>query len=584
MLSLILVLLILAFIIKKFELQYLSEGVRKMQSEEQLKEILGEGLFEDCSSFYEEVFQRKSEYKIILTRRGFSLFKIFAPILKEKGIVNTYGKIITDQALDYYMDNVKEAVKNPKIPSSASVIIVDDIIIFGRTIKNIVERILSNIEEKYAENLRILCITWNSANTKILKDYGKLVIPRSYSSSLGWKKQSGLFSKVIKVTDIANTSYIISFQRALQENDAAKFIEKCNNSFFCNTTSELELNHVKSYVIKAYLKKGLFSFCNSPCGFIRVYYYEELNSILISPLLILDNVSVVTFNSISNEVAERYCRNLAGIKGILTSNVENLYSYKLRLLTLLLSHILLCDFLKSNEIKVYDDKDFDYKEVIEYNFSKELSDDFKQFNLSVLNSTDSLFDYCADGMYLSCQEFEDYVFEKAMQDNKLAYSNSEVRQDGFNIFNGESIFSSKYISILMTLLDNGIAALKTFFERDKGVSYIYPGEQAFRVMSNKFGHLLPTMHSIENISFLNGFNSYEYYEQFSELVFKKGIQTQDEHKAFVNYIKILKENGQQISDVMYIDISNQLIERQKKIKNLFNDFEKEVMSNDVTVC
>ncbi len=554
-----------------------------MMREEHAREVLGGALFDICFSFFEEVFSRKSEYKIILTRRCFSLYKIFAPILKEQGIENSNGVIITDNAIDIKMEEIRKALTNPPEEGVASVIIVDDIIIYGRTLNAILDKIFDKDSKEIRDNLRIMSIV-KSVQNCLNEEYSNLILARHIASSIEWKKYSYAFSKLIKSSETANTSYIVSAEMS-QDSVTEEFIRFCETDMCCTTTKELHDNSVESYVIAAELPESTLNRYKLPketCSFVRVYFYKKLGTIVFSPLLIIDALSAEAMNNITAIMANTLCGNADSLKSLLSNVNEQLGLYKMRLLTLLLSHILLRDFMTAKNIQFSFDSS-DFKTIVQYNFPDLLLSDFEQFDSNISNTTDNLgnlFNYTSEDINTKDEELEDFVFDKAMSDNNSVETNKFSRQKGFNRMNGKPLFVKEHIAGLMVLIDNGLAALKAEFyssEDNCFVSFMYPGEQALRVMSNKCEKSLPTMYALENFSNMYNLNCYELYRRFSEVLYEGRFQTEDEKNIFLQYVDILQKNNQQISDVMCVDYTHISREDIDKSFVLLNKFEREVL-------
>lgn len=541
-----------------------------MLSEIQVKDILGESLFEDCLSFFEEMYNRESEYKVILTRRCFSLYKIFAPILKQRGIVNVHGTILTDNAIALYMDKIEHVLTSPPVPGTASVIIIDDIIIYGRTVSGLLNRLL---EKGDRENIRVLCLFRNTKSL-VPTEYSDLILSRYGASSLEWKRYSCAFSKLIKCADIANTSYIVSacFSPSLSSSsDIAAHMLRV-------TPGELQEYNIESYVEAVEMSTVFCGLANPIPGFVRMYLYKGLNSVLISPLLILNDLSRDDMRAISDKLIELGFDNQ--LNSLLTSNDERLFSCKLRLISLLLSHMLLRDFLLKNSLWA-EMNNFDYEEIIRYNFSEEFIAPFECFDSNICKLNANYFSYTTDGIAMNCPELEDFVFTKAMEDNKSAVHNSVQRQLGFSMFGNECLYTKKYFGCLMTMIDNGLAALRIKFQKNHGcgVTLACPGEQAFRIMNNKYPNLLPALYALENIAFVYSVDSYTLYSGFCTLVRTEGLLNDSEYDSITKYVDILKTNGQQISDVTFIDESKQDPEVYARIMKLLNSFKGDIIKS-----
>lgn len=70
---------------------------------ETAENILGSQKYKTCHDFFKDFLQSSCSYKIIMTRRCFSLFRIFLPILNGENIHNAEGtQIITDKAISIH--------------------------------------------------------------------------------------------------------------------------------------------------------------------------------------------------------------------------------------------------------------------------------------------------------------------------------------------------------------------------------------------------------------------------------------------------------------------------------------------------
>lgn len=517
------------------------------------KKILGKDLYDDCYSFFRECLIRKSMYKIILTRRCFSLFKIFSVILKADGIENEYGTIITDNAVSLNMEEIRRALndKNESGYGSASVLIIDDIIIYGRTINELLNRIFDSVNTVPFFGLRVICMV-KSTGSIIDEKYKDLILSRYGASSVGWKKYSYKFSKLIKAADISNTSYIVSYRGSL-ENKSGNFAETCSQKMYFINNDELNELNVKPYVLSVSLKEGNF------CGLVRVYIYNKIRSFLIAPLIILNEMDMHVADNISRQVAQLYCDGAEKTKVLLERGEKET---KMRMLTLLASHVLLNDFAKKYGVpltatKFSCEELFDNKEIIEFNFGKEYSLEFEAIGKKILVSESDLFTYKSDGIYDNTKIFENFIFKKAMQDNAAAKDDASKRREGFwTMLNGESLFDEKYAGNIMNTLDNGIAALKGVVSGEKFRSLLYSGEQAFRVASNVCPEILPALYQLEKLSYLYDKNSYSAYMGFLKYCDAKKLICSDKIQQLKKYIDVLEENGQQISDVTYMEATD----------------------------
>ena len=286
---------------------------------------LGKPLYSHYVSLFQEVFERKSKFKIILTRRCFSLYKIIEPFLSHYQIKNSYGEIITDNALPLRINEISEVLMSQIQDKDAdansksdSVIVVDDIIIYGRTINNLLDRIISGVRRvkhikdeettrMILNHMRVLCITRNLWNSKIKDEYKPLVSARSYSTALTWKRKSCRFSELIKSLDVANTSYVVSYKKRLSNDLYNTLYKNIANAKFVleNTSEELKKLKVKSYAIRIAIPPNFIKNMEMR-GYLRIYFYESLNSIMVSPLVILGDMLEERFNTFCEGIEKNY--------------------------------------------------------------------------------------------------------------------------------------------------------------------------------------------------------------------------------------------------------------------------------------
>lgn len=554
-------------------------------------EILGEERYYDCISFFQEVLERNSKYKLILTRRCFTLFKIFYPILIQKGIENQYGKIITDKALCLYSDEITELLLSSINDENASVLVVDDIIIYGRTINSILDKIVSKIDEydmrkKLTDNMLVRCIMQNKFKSQIKEDYSKIVLAQSFGSKSNWKKLSSKFSALIKSANVANTSYIISYKTDLDADlKLDDFRKYCNENMLRKTNAELEILDVESYMMNATVSNNnilLSKFVAS--SWIRIYVYRNLNAIVVSPLAVLKELNDVEIGMLVGYLNTSVVSdsNIFSRELLQTDN-EKHYSAKIRFIILLLSHCLLRDFLKMQNYLEESLDNFDYKEILNYNFSSDVANEFRTLHYDIFKSKcfDFIFPKSRIGETADETNVEKCLFHQAMRDNQAAASSNSKRLEGISQIGDESVFSFDIMPTILSFIDTGKAALKTSYNNNRFVSMIYPGEQAFRIMEDKFKPYLGYLYRLERYSVLYSDNSYNLYKKFiSYLLNSKSSRedgnqiTDNEVKALLDYIKILEETNQQISDAY----SSDSVYANANLEGLFNDFiEKEVI-------
>ena len=248
---------------------------------------------------------------------------------------------------------------------------------------------------------------------------------------------------------------------------------------------------------------------------------------------------------------------------LLDSKDTDVYSVKARLVHLLLSHVILVDFLNHYLKTELNDAScinhLDYEQIIKCNFDGKISSEFSSFHNELCNDNVlqdiNLQDFYSQTKIVSdCEdELSTAIFTRAMQDNEAAIEGKENRLAGMNIADDshKRILDFAFTRLL-SFIDNGIATLKSFFDEETNsfLSAIYPGEQAFRIMYDKFEDCIPLLYQIENISDLHELRPYKYYHDFVDKLPDDMFKNQDGTRQLIHeYISILEKTKQQISDV-----------------------------------
>lgn len=520
--------------------------------------VLGEELYNECISFFKEFFERKSEYKIILTRRCFSLFKIFEPILKSKGIENKYGIIITDKSMDLYLDIMRKRLDDATDDDDAIVLIIDDIIIYGRTINGMVEKIIDNKLSRLNYVL-IRCMLKNQCDSQIKRDFNEVLFPQLLGLKTEWKKVSRKFSTLIKSTPTPNTSYVVSFKKVIKSEEEQSILEYFENNALDNTPEELQKLNVRCYILEIMCKNSVPSISDHiACGWLRIYYYHNTRTLVLSPLVVLNDLNFDEMNCLCNEVA-KYLKqiDLHKLKDMILNNEESLYSMRLRLLILLFSQSLLVAFL-NNEMGIsYNEEMFDVRDIVGYNFERSLISEQCRFLSKIVNTPLLDFSVCLKPSKDISEDVVKYsekiLFKQAMSDNRSAVLGLPSRLDGFSKFGNESAFSSTFMPQILSFIDNGKAALRSFYKGYQFSSKLFPGEQAFRIMEDQFKDVLIYFSYLERYAEINNKDSYELYMCFVKYLLDNKELDESKAQDLMSYLNILEEESQQISDVYTYD-------------------------------
>ena len=407
--------------------------MRKVDSR-QIQSLLGNAFYWRCHDFFLDFFNRQCEYKILMTRRCFSLFKIFAPILKEEGYENKHGVIITDRAIPFYASKIARAIRF-STEHSIAVILADDIIIYGRTVSTILKQLegMCSLNTKdFTRHVRVSCIVMNQEDSKLDPQYRDVVFAKQVVSAGMLRRYSNSIADLISNEPIANTCYIVSYFR--QNNGADK-----------KDTLTLYTADVK--------KVSKFADLISSAT-IRERTHEAIT--VVTPLIVLKPFSISKYKSAFMEFFGEW----ACVAELLQSDNQELSQPKQQYLSLLLSHALLRAYLEEKG-EHFELCKTDYYDTIGYNFTSDFRDEFAKIDIT--NSFDmfSNFQLCND--LSDCQDLRTAVFTQSVIDNH----SENISAVQYNSDLDLSAYPHRSFFTLFQLIDSGRATIKPFFDEKK---------------------------------------------------------------------------------------------------------------------
>lgn len=174
-----------------------------------MKDILGD-YYNDIKEFFYNVGVSKFDYKILITRRSYVLYKIFETIFKTfpneldgDREWKTFGTICNSHSLKQleYISNDLE---------QKTFLIVDDIIINGRTIKNIYDAI-RNLDISN-DHMKIWTIACNCDALCVDDNIESLFGHVNYVCQEEWKSLSNTLTSFIIESNVGYVSFVDSYQ------------------------------------------------------------------------------------------------------------------------------------------------------------------------------------------------------------------------------------------------------------------------------------------------------------------------------------------------------------------------------------
>lgn len=545
----------------------------KNKFKEYLKSVLGDDYYTMTENFFMSIWNSNAEYKVFLARRCLNL------------MYNVYrANFDAPSSYDFYSDSAFLA-NVPKIARSymengvmPEVLIVDDILIHGRTISflinNYVEAVCGELErlgvEKDKSYLEDIVLDAVTVRTIVRSNY-PLLIPNKYRRCLKyktdrsdvwtparWHELSSRISLIVDKVLFCNTSFVLS----LFEGDGIDIRESAKKAGFDKSESE---GRCREAWIKA-LK-------NSQGDTMAVYTFRITKSDFDEKIRIVPFVMMSDFTFGAVKVSE-------GQNGILDciekyfDDSENMRKIRSEALYLLLSHNLLL-LLKREINKKIDSADFDI-DKIEINFNVSCFDsNSNDFVKNVANLSEPLLNwnemdkFILDSTVGSAPLFfhsdgegvdDRYECSKALEDF-LAAEGEKREKEAHLINKGKSRIISdtkkrpvsdlmqqmncykitETVGLLLKFIDMGIASVSTRVSNEKCCCVFHAGEQSLFIRAKRYARDIPVLVAMERDCVRN------------ELEIKKRIEEfyaydSSYARELTEFVGILYSTGQQISD------------------------------------
>lgn len=270
-----------------------------MNEKDLLQEQLSEDVYFDLCKFIEELYLSEYDILILMARKFFNLFCIFHKLNCDKyermGIpYKNEGKIITNRALPLFETDIKSG-KYRKI------VIADDIIIHGRTIREVYKDLLKlypNIEVTFASYMR------NEDEGIAYNEIGSLIKSRHIVRTEKWREMSDEIVKTFYISGRPYISYLPFFTLDISW-------EKLKEKIAPDQCLSLASSDMRLYGIDAFLYTGeeLNRFnCLKSCDIcsLRFYHYSLVDKVLAVPYYNMDVVEISILTIISDFVRNNY--------------------------------------------------------------------------------------------------------------------------------------------------------------------------------------------------------------------------------------------------------------------------------------
>lgn len=271
-----------------------------MDVKEILLKNISENKFFDICNFIEELYLKECDILILMARKFFNLFCVFhelncqkykrleIPYLREK-------KIITNRALPL----IKKSLQDHQLKK---VIIADDIIIHGRSIREVYEEVINLCPEAEIllmsymrngqEDFAYLDITERVQSRYLVKTYDE------------WREFSDEIINIFYMSGRPYISYLPYFSLNIEWK---RLMEKMNYGDYYS----IQDKDMKKYGVEAYMYTGKkleifqrLKCCEIPV--LRFYYYSKIEKVIAIPYFCMNEMEEESLVKISDYIRTAY--------------------------------------------------------------------------------------------------------------------------------------------------------------------------------------------------------------------------------------------------------------------------------------
>lgn len=258
--------------------------------------------------FFLNVLKRDSDIVVFTTRRSHLLYCLFKKyvITKEEFIQNNYSnekKYITDKAICFNYNYIK----------NKKVLIVDDILVHGRALANVVQKIEEFKPKKieqyvFAKSKEVKTIA--KSNTIIISE---IESKKGELEKEEWKLLSNQIVAAIILSSIPYASYVFSIYKNMNMHDFNKLATSFKETLIKNDSqdyyldlslNEYENNSALVQIIKENVIAYIFpvsSETNDIYSYVRLYYNRITETCIIIPFYFMSSYTKNELKDLSNK-------------------------------------------------------------------------------------------------------------------------------------------------------------------------------------------------------------------------------------------------------------------------------------------
>lgn len=255
----------------------------------ELKDILQDYYEGIRDIFYQLCISDDFQYKILITRRAYILYQIFASIFTlcpESRSDNADNFCIKGE---FYNSHSLEFINRCENLNEHNFVIFDDIIVHGRTLRNTVNKLLKKSIK--LDKITIYCLLKNKDASCLSEDIKKRITVYEPCNEEVWKVLSDELTEIVFKYGQGYTSYIDTYKlqfknRIGKENLFDSIFEHFSNDKSYKVLERKQLEKFETNYFVAFSKKYDESYKSVSC----IRFYEHDNSLICIPYVFVDTV------------------------------------------------------------------------------------------------------------------------------------------------------------------------------------------------------------------------------------------------------------------------------------------------------
>lgn len=333
------------------------------------------GIYEDICFFYSDLLKQEYKYIVIIPRKCLTEFKCIRMV--DQALSETKSIITTPSGMVQYIADIKRDIQNLRAGETLQdnyLAIIDDIMIYGRGITRVLDRLYGMFSESEAKILKektyLETLIESNCATYIKTHYNDIYEKRFNTVRMGYdraayRQVSDLFIKSFYSVPMPNTSFVRSWRFYCKDiEDVLALFSQTERK------DEADISDVEEYKFILLYDKDKKYFENvSEFNCIRVFYNSKTRICSVTPYVFLKIMSQTEID-IAFDLLKDYIPDHLYDYVISSDECRNdIYSLKYEYLTMLLSDIYgLLSYRPYNEGEIEDVAYEDDTDVLEFTY------------------------------------------------------------------------------------------------------------------------------------------------------------------------------------------------------------------------